>query len=108
MILFLKTHKLKSVCLSSACVLVCRLSAISARVWRGGAADWCSRPCDLKAAVDLQPGPTVGQSRADMQTLRWTLWNFRRLILILAAPLLLLPLPLVIGTKVSGRRRDDE
>lgn len=43
-----------------------------------------------------------------MQTLRWTLWNFRRLILILAAPLLLLPLPLVIGTKVSGRRRDDE
>uniref|UniRef100_H3CYI4 Solute carrier family 13 member 1 n=1 Tax=Tetraodon nigroviridis TaxID=99883 RepID=H3CYI4_TETNG len=34
-----------------------------------------------------------------MRTLRWTLWNFRRIVLILAAPLLLLPLPLVIGTK---------
>lgn len=43
-----------------------------------------------------------------MKTLSRTLWNLRRLILILAAPLLLLPLPLVIGTKVGGDRHGDE
>lgn len=42
-----------------------------------------------------------------MKTLSGTLWNLRSIILILAAPLLLLPLPLVIGTKVSGGRRGD-
>lgn len=43
-----------------------------------------------------------------MKTLSWTLWNFRSIILILAAPLLLLPLPLVIGTKVSSHRHGDQ
>lgn len=59
-------------------------------------------------SVNLQLGPAVGQSRASMKTLGRTLWNLRRIILILAAPLLLLPLPLVVGTKVSGNRHDDQ
>lgn len=41
-----------------------------------------------------------------MKTLRRTLWNLRRLVLVLLTPLLLLPLPLVIRTKVSGYQQD--
>lgn len=76
-------------------------------VWKLCVPDMNVKPCDLKAvgapekSMNLQLGQSV-RADPEMKTLRRTLWNFRSIILILVTPLLLLPLPLVISTKVSG------
>lgn len=68
MILFLMTHKLKAVCLSSMCVFVQRLSAIMDHVWKLCVPDMNMKPCDLKAvgapekSMNLQLGQSVRQS----------------------------------------------